>query len=550
MAEYYAVLSKAVATLEPTSVEARRAVYDKARNALIGQLKAIDPPLPTSEISRQRLELEEAIRKVERESAERSPAAVRTESPPVAMPPQQEPFRRQIREAESRGAGEPPPRRERPPPMPRAEPPDDGEDHEPGDRGPERVDRVTPPVTPGYPSPRGYSERAMPRSEPRLAPEYGWEVEPPTPAAPSRYAEADYAEPDGRSPGARGRRRPDESVEALGRRARSSRLPMVLLLLLILVMAGGLAALGWSQREILMDLIASFDSGSSQTAPSATAANASGDDASTPTKNADRLLAPGETPQTGVRVVGPQDPAGAAQSGAETQVVTAAPPPTMQPPSQPAVSVGATSGQKAVLYEEPVDSAAAASGVVAINGSVSWNFVPDSPDGPEITGDVDVPDRQMNVKLTIRRNTDSTLPASHLVEVVVDVPSNFPGKAIKSVPRLILKNAADSQRGQPLIGATATITQGFFWIALSGADADVKANLAMLRDNGWIDLPLVYDTGQRAILTIEKGAAGDQAFRQALAAWGGDQGSASAQPSPGAPQPGAPMPQVLSPAPQ
>ena len=75
MAEYYAVLSKAVAGLEANSADARRAVYDKARNALIGQLKAIDPPLPTAEISRQRLELEEAIRRVERETSSSSPAA-------------------------------------------------------------------------------------------------------------------------------------------------------------------------------------------------------------------------------------------------------------------------------------------------------------------------------------------------------------------------------------------------------------------------------------------------------------------------------------------
>src|SRR5664279_3836343 len=87
MAEYYAVLSKAVAGLEASSPDARRTVYDKARNALIGQLKAIDPPLPTQEISRQRLELEEAIRRVEREtSAAPSSAPARTA---VARTPQQ-----------------------------------------------------------------------------------------------------------------------------------------------------------------------------------------------------------------------------------------------------------------------------------------------------------------------------------------------------------------------------------------------------------------------------------------------------------------------------
>ena len=69
MAEYYTVLKRAIAGIDPNVAEARRAVYDKARNALIGQLKAVDPPLTTAEISRQRLELEEAIRRVERESA-------------------------------------------------------------------------------------------------------------------------------------------------------------------------------------------------------------------------------------------------------------------------------------------------------------------------------------------------------------------------------------------------------------------------------------------------------------------------------------------------
>ena len=68
MAEYYTVLRRAIAGIDPNLPETRRAVYDKARNALIGQLKAVDPPLTTAEISRQRLELEEAIRRVEREA--------------------------------------------------------------------------------------------------------------------------------------------------------------------------------------------------------------------------------------------------------------------------------------------------------------------------------------------------------------------------------------------------------------------------------------------------------------------------------------------------
>src|SRR5690606_10064197 len=47
-----------------------RAVYEKARSALVGQLRAIQPPLPAREITQHRLQLEDCIRQVEQEASE------------------------------------------------------------------------------------------------------------------------------------------------------------------------------------------------------------------------------------------------------------------------------------------------------------------------------------------------------------------------------------------------------------------------------------------------------------------------------------------------
>ena len=47
---------------------ARRGVYEKARKAIVRQLEGFDPPLSPSEITRQRLSLEECIRRVEAEA--------------------------------------------------------------------------------------------------------------------------------------------------------------------------------------------------------------------------------------------------------------------------------------------------------------------------------------------------------------------------------------------------------------------------------------------------------------------------------------------------
>ena len=71
--------------------------------------------------------------------------------------------------------------------------------------------------------------------------------------------------------------------------------------------------------------------------------------------------------------------------------------------------------------------------------------------------------------LASTRTPTTSLPASHLVEVVVDTPADFPGKAIGSIPRLVLKPTEDA-RGQPLVGAAAKVADGFFWIALSAAE--------------------------------------------------------------------------------
>src|SRR5215218_5023926 len=73
MADYYPLIARAIAGLDPSAPgESRRALYERARAALIAQLRGVDPPLSESEITRERLALEEAVRKVESEAAQRA----------------------------------------------------------------------------------------------------------------------------------------------------------------------------------------------------------------------------------------------------------------------------------------------------------------------------------------------------------------------------------------------------------------------------------------------------------------------------------------------
>ncbi|MFZ1882698.1 MAG: hypothetical protein WAU53_03625, partial [Rhodoplanes sp.] len=65
MANYYPLIAKAISGLEKNTGEARRTLYERARSALVAQLRSVNPPLSESDITRERLALEEAIRKVE-----------------------------------------------------------------------------------------------------------------------------------------------------------------------------------------------------------------------------------------------------------------------------------------------------------------------------------------------------------------------------------------------------------------------------------------------------------------------------------------------------
>lgn len=83
MTDYYAVISTAVASLDQSTESSRRAFYDRARTALLVELRKAEPPIKQQEFDRERLALEHAIRRVEQE-------AVKTVTPPVEPEPKAE----------------------------------------------------------------------------------------------------------------------------------------------------------------------------------------------------------------------------------------------------------------------------------------------------------------------------------------------------------------------------------------------------------------------------------------------------------------------------
>ncbi|MFZ3309896.1 MAG: hypothetical protein WA280_11075, partial [Xanthobacteraceae bacterium] len=72
MADYHPLIARAVESLDHSTGEARRGLYERARAALVAQLRSIEPALSEADITRERLALEDAIRKVEAESVRKA----------------------------------------------------------------------------------------------------------------------------------------------------------------------------------------------------------------------------------------------------------------------------------------------------------------------------------------------------------------------------------------------------------------------------------------------------------------------------------------------
>jgi hypothetical protein len=540
MTDYQPLIARAIEGLGKSTGEARRTLYERARSALVTQLRSVEPALSESEITRERLSLEEAIRKVEADAARKARMEARTEprfeprplkppsrpapaampgpppavpAPPAAEPPQPEPL-----EAHQDEPPQPPeyfdePEQAEPPPPPPAPPrpipatargrllsartPSLGRDGLRGFRDVVHdVDDLGSASARAAQSARDTRDtyepqpRRLPRDDDTLPAPYEPELDlddlgahdddPRHPQSLEQSFELDEERPfPSQSARAHSPRQPGSEDEYEHAPPPRSYVGIIKLVVMACIIGIVLAIVFW-QLPNMKRMVAQF--GARQPAQTTPAP------------------APSE-PKFSGRVPQEQTPGQAANSGA--------------PGNQAAPAVA----QRVVLYEEDPNDPQGKRFV----GSAIWRTETVSPGAglaPELAvrADIEIPDRRMTVTWSLRRNTDKALPASHTIEIMFNLPADFPGGGIANVPGVLMKQA-EQARGTPLAGLAVKVTNGFFLIGLSAVDADRQRNMQLLKDQEWFDVPIVYTNGGRAIMAVEKGPPGDHAFADAFAAW-------------------------------
>ncbi|MEO5807560.1 hypothetical protein [Devosia sp.] len=191
--------------------------------------------------------------------------------------------------------------------------------------------------------------------------------------------------------------------------------------------------------------------------------------------------------------------------------------PTQAAVTDPAASVdpAVLAGSQSLLLEASSDGR---TGAVPFSGTVEWSEGVDEIGLPTLVAKANIPARNLSVDLIIRKNADPSLPASHLMEVNFQVSDSFIGGTIAGLPGVLLKNE-ELVQGTPLVGASARVVGSSFLFALSAADKDMPANIDLLTSRKWMDFAVIYGTGTRAIITLEKDDAAQALFTKVFTAW-------------------------------
>jgi hypothetical protein len=176
--------------------------------------------------------------------------------------------------------------------------------------------------------------------------------------------------------------------------------------------------------------------------------------------------------------------------------------------------------QRAFMFEE---AEAGGQEPKAFGGRAIWrldtvNDGQGQPSETAIRADLDLADSGLMMTFVIRRNVDASLPASHLVQMSFTRSGNAQDRSVRDVAVPQFKTD-ESARGTPLSGLVVPVTENVFLVGLANLPVEVTRNVEMMRTRSWIDVPIRYANGKRAMISFEKGASGDRVIAEALDLW-------------------------------
>ena len=231
-----------------------------------------------------------------------------------------------------------------------------------------------------------------------------------------------------------------------------------------------------------------------------------------PAKIAERVEATPATPAAPAAAASAPKADQSAAQGAPANPVAA----TQNPPAAPAAPAP-SAGRAAML----VASADNPQKPVVSLGSTVWSLIPAASGQPAtvaVKAEADIPDLKMHATMTLRKNTDPTLQATHTIDLKFSFADGAPITGFKDVglPQMRME---DSTAAEALTSVKVKISDTYFLIALAKGDSDTARNLDLMQTRAWFDFPLLLNDDRIAKVVFQKSAEGQAMLEKAFDAW-------------------------------
>jgi hypothetical protein len=131
---------------------------------------------------------------------------------------------------------------------------------------------------------------------------------------------------------------------------------------------------------------------------------------------------------------------------------------------------------------------------------------------------IDLSEAGLTASLLFRKNRDLSSANAYLIEVNFQSVGDAPNGKIRdiSLPEL---RPDEKTRGVALAGIPVPVSDNVFLVGLNGLPADMKRNIELIQKQNWFFIQMRFATGKRALLLFEKGKTGDRVFEDAIQTW-------------------------------
>jgi hypothetical protein len=207
-------------------------------------------------------------------------------------------------------------------------------------------------------------------------------------------------------------------------------------------------------------------------------------------------------------------------------------PETPTAPSEPIATPPVEAPAEEPTGEDPSTAASIPANAVVVEESggddpgkadVTWSTVELSPqDGapvePAVMARARMPDTGLELVLTIRRNTDDQVPASHVMEMVFRDFGDIEPDPVSEVGAIVFGDRPGAAT-EPLAAFPAKIEDDHFVVVLNRFPGVSTVNLDLMSKGEWLDFAIQRRSGRSQIISLQKGATGNATFSSVVDGW-------------------------------